>query len=103
VHDIFTIPADRKIIYYSGHMEERKGVAVLMHAARDLYDRHGRRDFHFLILGNREGEEQRFLDMLKDTGAWDHVTFGGYRKDFEQILPGCYLGAIASTGWARLR
>lgn len=99
VYDVFSVPRDQKIIYYSGHMEERKGVAVLVHAARDLYDRHDRRDFHFLILGNRDGEEQSFLDMLKDTGARDHVTFGGYRKDIEQILPGCYLGAIASTGW----
>jgi glycosyltransferase involved in cell wall biosynthesis len=98
-YDAFSIPCDRKIIYYSGHMEERKGVAVLVRAARDLYDRHDRRDFHFLILGNREGEEQRFLEMLKDTGARKHVTFGGYRQDVEQILPGCYLGAIASTGW----
>lgn len=98
-YNTFSIPRDRKIIYYSGHMEERKGVAVLVSAARDLYDRHDRRDFHFLILGNRKGEEQRFLDMLKDTGARDHVTFGGYRKDVEHILPGCYLGAIASTGW----
>jgi len=98
-YDTFSIPRDRKIIYYSGHMEERKGVAVLVHAARDLYDRHDRRDFHFLILGNRDGEEQRFLDMLRGTEARKHVTFGGYRKDVEQILPGCYLGAIASTGW----
>lgn len=98
-HNIFGIPKDRKIVYYSGHMEERKGVAVLMHAARDLYDMQGRRDFHFLLLGNRDGEEQRFLDMLEDTGAREHVTFGGYRKDVEQILPGCYIGAIASTGW----
>lgn len=98
-HDIFGIPKDRKIVYYSGHMEERKGVAVLMHAVRDLYDRHGRRDFHFLLLGNRDNEERQFLDMLEDTGAREHVTFGGYRKDVEQILPGCYLGVIASTGW----
>jgi len=97
--DAFDIPRDRKIIYYSGHMEERKGVAVLMNAARYLYDNRGRRDFHFLILGNRDGEEQRFLNMLYDSGAREHVTFGGYRQDVEKILPCCYLGAIASTGW----
>ncbi len=98
-HDEFTIPLDRRIIYYSGHMEERKGVSVLVHAAKELYEKHGRRDFHFLILGNQDGEEQLFLNMLMNTGTKQHVTFAGYRKDVEQILPDCYIGAIASTGW----
>lgn len=98
-HDMFAIPHDRKIIYYSGHMEERKGVAVLMRTAIELYERHGRRDFHFLLLGNRDGEERQFLELLEDSGSREHVTFAGYRKDVEQILPGCYIGAIASTGW----
>jgi glycosyltransferase involved in cell wall biosynthesis len=98
-HDMFDIPRDRKIIYYSGHMEERKGVAVLVDAAKYLYESYGRSDFHFLILGNRDGEEQRFLDMLKNSGAQEHISFGGYRNDIERILPTCYLGAIASTGW----
>ena len=80
-------------------MEERKGVATLVHAARDLYDRFDRRDFHFLLLGTRDSEEQQYLDMLEGTDAREHVTFGGYRNDVEQILPGCYIGAIASTGW----
>ena len=98
-HDAFGIPTDRKIIYYSGHMEERKGVSVLVRTAMDLYDKYDLRNYHFLILGNREGEEQQYLDMLVDTSAREHVTFGGYRDDVEKIIPGCYLGAIASTGW----
>ncbi len=97
--EIFEIPHDRRIIYYSGHMEERKGVAVLVNAAKYLYEDLNRSDFHFLILGNREGEEQQFLDMLNESGAQEHITFGGYRNDVDQILPACYLGAIASTGW----
>ena len=98
-HQTFHIPEDRKIIYYSGHMEERKGVAILMKAAKSLYENYGRNDFHFLILGNRKGEERQFIDMLGVSGVQDHVTFAGYRRDVEQILPTCYLGAIASTGW----
>lgn len=98
-HDTFEIPADRKIIYYSGHMEERKGVAVLIRAAMYLYGHYGRRDFHFLILGNKDGQEQRFLKLLGESGAGNHVTFGGYRRDIEKIVPSCFMGAIASTGW----
>lgn len=98
-HDIFDIAPERKILYYSGHMEERKGVAVLVRAARYLYEHHKRRDFHLLILGNKEGEDQQFLQLLGNSGARGHVTFGGYRNDVEKIIPCCYMGAIATTGW----
>jgi glycosyltransferase involved in cell wall biosynthesis len=98
-HDTFNIPSERKIIYYSGHMEERKGVAVLMQAARRLYEHHNRSDFHFLLLGNQAGEETPFINSLDNSGTVNHVTFGGYRNDVEKIIPSCYLGTIASTGW----
>lgn len=98
-HKLFSIPEDRKIIYYSGHMANRKGIDVLVNAAKHLYKYHNRRDFHFLLLGNKDGEEQRYVEMLDDSGACDHVTFGGYKNDIEKIIPSCYLGAIASTGW----
>lgn len=99
VYRVFKIPESQKIIYYSGHMEKRKGVSVLLEAAKYLYEEKGRRDFHFLILGNKNGEEISLLEMLKGSRALEHITFGGYRGDVHKILPGCYLGAIASTGW----
>lgn len=95
----FGIPPERTVIYYSGHMEERKGVRVLMQAAIELAGRRGRTDFHFLILGNRTGEETRFLQMLAGTPAAAHVTFAGYRNDVVEILPRSDIGVIASTGW----
>ena len=98
-HDAFGIPRSRKIIYYSGHMEERKGVAVLVKAAKHLYESHGHRDYHFLILGNQDGQEQRYIELLDESRARNHVTFGGYRKDISEILPSCSIGVIASTGW----
>jgi len=95
----FNIPRDQKIIYYSGHMEQRKGVAILMAAARYLYESLNRRDFHFLILGNKNDEAKSFIHNLADSDASMHVTFAGYRTDVENIIPSCYLGTIASTGW----
>lgn len=95
----FAIPAQRKILYYSGHMEPRKGVAVLMAAAQYLYHELQRRDFHLLVLGNQPGQEQHYLDMLAGDAALGHVTFGGYRHDVAQLLASSYLGTIASTGW----
>lgn len=98
-HDTFNIPKDRKILFYSGHMETRKGVAVLINAVKYLYNHHNKRDFHLLILGNKGEEEKPYLEMLADDGAYNYVTFAGYRNDIEKIMPSCYLGMIASTGW----
>jgi glycosyltransferase involved in cell wall biosynthesis len=98
-HDIFGIPRHRRIVFYSGHMEERKGVHVIIEAAKELVLTRRRRDVHFLIIGNRPGEEDRFHWMYQGTAAEAHITFGGYRDDGEKILSSCYVGVIASTGW----
>ena len=80
-HDLFGIPRERSIVFYSGHMETRKGVDVIVRAALDLVVRRGRKDVQFLLAGNRDGEEQRFLGLLRGTPAEDHVRFIGYRDD----------------------
>lgn len=98
-HDAFGIPRGQKIVYFSGHMEERKGVHVIVQAAVELVARRGRGDVHFLILGNRNSEEQRFAPLYRDTPAARNIIFGGYRTDVERIVPSCYVGTIASTGW----
>ncbi|GAB1342520.1 glycosyltransferase family 4 protein [Gemmatimonas sp.] len=98
-HDTLGISRDRKLVFYSGHFEPRKGVAVLMEAARVLCNTRGRRDVHFLLLGNRENEAGPFEAMIAGTPAAEHVTFGGYRNDVERLHRSCAVGAIASTGW----
>jgi glycosyltransferase involved in cell wall biosynthesis len=101
VYDTFSIAPHRKVFFYSGHMEHRKGVHVLIKAARALVEQHGRRDFQLLILGNRNGEEQAFAPLLEGEHA-AHVTFGGYRDDIPAQHRGCYAGLIGSTGWDSL-
>jgi glycosyltransferase involved in cell wall biosynthesis len=98
-HRAFGIPPERKIVYYSGHFEPRKGVAVILNAARELVAERGRRDVHFLLLGNRGEETERYLPLILQTSAEHHVTFGGYRNDVDRIIPTCYVATIASTGW----
>ena len=97
-HAAFGIPRDRRIVYFSGHMEERKGIRVILHAARRLVGEQGRRDVHFLLLGNRDREEDPYRALLDPTTS-AHVTFGGYRTDIDRIVPCAYAGVIASTGW----
>lgn len=89
VHARFGIPSHKKIIVYVGHCVERKGIQVLMDAARALVPRD---DIHVLVLGNRDGEAEQFQ-------APGNVTFGGYQQDIPALLSGCYAGCIPSTGW----
>lgn len=98
-HDALGIPRERRIVLYSGHMEPRKGVDVLLRAAVELVAVRGRRDVHFVIAGNRPGEEQRFAPICAGTAAERHVLFAGYRDDLPALEPSCYAGAIASVGW----
>lgn len=99
VHREFGIPLGRKIAIYSGHMEERKGVHVLMECMIKLRKDHDNSNWHMLICGNRLGEEAQFKRMVKNTAAQGHVTFAGYRNNLEQIMSSCDVGVIASTGW----
>ena len=99
VRERLEIPEDRAIVFYSGHMEERKGVAVIVRAAIQLVDEEGYEGAHFLLCGNRPGEADPFHAMLEGTRARDFVTFAGYRDDLPEIMAGAALGVIASTGW----
>ncbi len=98
-HRQFGIPIDRKIVFYSGHMQPRKGVRALVEAMAHLVIARGRRDIHLLAIGNRHGEERDSLAQIAGTDAEGHVTFGGYRSDVPLLHRSAYLGAIASTGW----
>ncbi|MDO3722410.1 glycosyltransferase [Marinobacter sp. chi1] len=98
-HQAFNIPTDRKIVVFSGHMQRRKGVHVILQAAQYLTQKLGRKDVHFLILGNRPGEKGFFEEYLQDEKTNDHITFGGYRTDIPDLLKSCAIGMIASVEW----
>src|SRR5690606_30665190 len=102
IYDAFGIPRHRRIFFYSGHMEPRKGVHIIMRAARRLAEQRPQDDWHIVLLGNQAGEEERLLRELGDGAARDRVTFGGYRDDIERLHRGCHAGIIASTGWDSL-
>jgi glycosyltransferase involved in cell wall biosynthesis len=96
VHERFKIPAERKIVVYMGHLHRRKGVHVLMDAMGILVQQ-GHTNIHCLFLGNRNGEEEGFREHF--TAAQSFITFGGYQSDIPELLSGCYVGCIPSTGW----
>ncbi len=99
VREQFKIEGHKKVAIYSGHMEERKGVSVIMAAIEHLERSDSLEEWHFIICGNRPGEEVPFLNAIKSKKAKSHITFAGYRNDLPLIMPGCDIGIIASTGW----
>lgn len=102
VYEQFNIPIDRKIFFFSGHMEPRKGPQVIMQAANVLRELRDKNDWHILMLGNQPGQDAALLSLLDAPDVKSHVTFGGYRNDVAELHRGCYAGIIASTGWDSL-
>lgn len=98
-YEEFGIDRPRKIVFFSGNMQERKGVDVIIRTAAELVNIRKRTDVHFLLVGNRWGQEKPLIEIVKNTPAAEHISFGGYRSDVPQLLKSCYMGMIASTGW----
>ncbi|HFD31220.1 MAG TPA: glycosyltransferase family 1 protein [Gammaproteobacteria bacterium] len=99
VHKQLNIPSDRKIIFYSGHMEERKGIRTIVKAARHLSETGRIAVVHFVLCGNKGNEADTYIEEIKDSPAINHVTFAGYREDIPLLMQNSDLGVIASTGW----
>lgn len=98
VYEALRIPAHRRVFFYCGHMEPRKGIAAIMEAANILSERRRTDDWHVLLCGNKGDESQPYERLLSDQ-AREHVTFGGYRSDVNRLQRGCYAGLLATTGW----
>lgn len=98
VYGQMAIPKQRRIFFYSGHMEPRKGVAVIMRAANHLSESRKADDWHVLLCGNKGGESVPYEQMLTED-AHGRVTFAGYRNDLNRLYRGCYGALIMSTGW----
>ena len=97
VYERFDIPPERSIVVYMGHLHRRKGVHVLMAATEHLIDVMRREDVHCLFLGNRDNELTEYREAFDK--AAPHITFGGYQSDIPQLLSGCAIGCVPSTGW----
>lgn len=98
-HEQLGIPRDRKIVFYSGHMEERKGVRVIVNAALELAAQNNLGNVHFVLCGNKGDEAKPYQELLAESPAKNHVSFAGYRNDIHQLMRSSSIGVIASTGW----
>ncbi len=98
-HEQLGIPKNKKIVFYSGHMEERKGVRTIIKAAIHMADTGSLNNIHFVLCGNKGDEAKTYTDMLTGTAAESQVTFAGYRNDIAALMRSSAIGVIASTGW----
>lgn len=98
-HEQLGIAKDKKIVFYSGHMEERKGVRTIIKSAIHLADSGNLGKLHFVLCGNKNDEAKTYTDMLTGSTAASSVTFAGYRNDIAALMRSSAIGVIASTGW----
>ena len=101
-HERFSIPRDRKIFLFTGHMEPRKGPQVILRAVNRLVRTRRAKDWHVLLLGNSVADRSRLEVELVGAAEREMVTFGGYFPDVDAVHRSCYAGIIASTGWDSL-
>lgn len=99
IRSALSIPITRKVVFYSGHFEERKGVRTIVKAANYLADRCAINGIHFVLCGNKNGEEAPYLDEIKNATACEHITFAGYREDIPALMASSDIGVIVSSGW----
>lgn len=99
VYQVFPFPPSRRVVIYSGHMERRKGVHILVEAAIELLVKRKRKDVCFLLCGNKDSESEEYEQLYQGMGIEAFVKFGGYRDDLSKIYPSCFCGVIPSSGW----
>ncbi|MFT5707704.1 MAG: glycosyltransferase involved in cell wall biosynthesis [Oceanospirillaceae bacterium] len=99
IHLELNIPTNRKVVFYSGHMEERKGIRTIVKAAKYLAEQNQIANVHFVICGNKGNQADTYLEEIKNTKVLSHVTFAGYRNDIPELMRASDIGVIASTGW----
>lgn len=99
VYTKFDIPQHRSVVVFMGHLHKRKGVHILLQAADHIVKRLHRKDMHFLFLGNRPGEADVFEGTYDPLVTGPFITFGGYQADVPELLAGCRVGCVPTTGW----
>ncbi len=99
VHEALGIPPGQKVIVFSGHCTPRKGIKTLIEAAIELLTARRRTDCHFVLCGNRAGEDEPYRQMYAGLGIDERIRFAGFRTDIIAIFQSAYCGVIPSSGW----
>ena len=98
-HAALGVPADRKLVIFSGHVNARKGIGTLIEAMNELVHRRGRQDIQAVLLGAVDPAEAALFERVRLLGLTDHVMFAGYRDDVFDIFSSANIGVLPTTGW----
>lgn len=91
----FEIPEDSFVILLLARIEEYKGHAILLEAAKKLRDEN--RNFRIVFAG--EGSfENKLKQLVNDAGLENYVVFTGFAKDVAPLLSAADLQVNASFG-----
>lgn len=96
LHDLFRIPAQRKILVMAGRAHRYKGVTFALQCLAELKSQ-GRKDMHFLFVGDGPDLEY-FKTKALEAGITDHCTFAGRSQDVPSLLGGADLAIHPSCG-----
>jgi glycosyltransferase involved in cell wall biosynthesis len=99
VYRQYSIPRHKKIVVYMGHFHQRKGVHVLLQAARHIVHDQRRDDVHFLFLGTRSQDVASVRRVIDFSAIEPYITLGGYQDRVPDLLAGCSIGCVPTTGW----
>ncbi len=87
--DKLSLPKNKKIIVYLGHLSKYQGIDILIEAVQILIAE--RQDFYFLMLGY---PEEKYKEKIKKLGLDDYFNFVG-RINYQEINDYLSLGQIA--------
>lgn len=99
VYEALNIPADRRVVVFSGHCTERKGIRTLVQAAIEVLHVRKRKDVVFVLCGNKGDESKPYEALYDGLGIGEGIRFAGYRTDLLRIFQSAFCGVIPSSGW----
>ncbi|MEJ2075637.1 MAG: glycosyltransferase [Reinekea sp.] len=102
IHKKLDIPGNRKVVFYSGYMEERKGIRTIVSAAKELADRNLIEEIHVVLCGNIRNQADTYLSEIEKSPAKTQVTFADYRGGITELMRSSDIDVIAFTVWDSL-
>ena len=95
LHATYAIPRERQVIFCAARANRYKGIEVLIDAAAQLVHERGRRDLHFLYVGDGP-DLAAFRARVTRLGLDDHFCLPGKVPSIEPLLPGASISVAPS-------
>jgi len=95
LHETYGIPRERQVVFCAARANRYKGIEVLIDAAARLVHERGRRDLHFLYVGDGP-DLAAFRTRVTQLDLDDHFSLPGKVPSIEPLLPGVAVSVAPS-------